>query len=222
MGNDLLQGIVGGVEDALGFGSNVMNYESQRLNREQQLSLQQQSWAREDNAVQRRASDMKSAGINPLLAAGSSASASAPISVQGPQMAAPRLSFADKAVSGMSSQANIAQTKAQTDLVNAQLDGAISNAKSAGIDSTVKGELYDAGIPVANALNELKGKVLSNASGQYNLEVLKTIDPKTRAILGVADDAIGDVLSGAQTIRAMRPSPKGGGITIHNNPPKLK
>lgn len=50
-----------------------------------QKEVQQKTWDREDNAVQRRVADMEKAGINPVLAAGGAAQASSPIAVSTPQ-----------------------------------------------------------------------------------------------------------------------------------------
>ncbi len=77
------------VATGLGFISNAvtngLNYKLQKDNLAYQKDLQQIMFSREDNAVQRRVSDLRKAGLSPVLAAGSAASAGPVISTSAPQ-----------------------------------------------------------------------------------------------------------------------------------------
>ncbi len=65
--------------------TNQKNYDLQVENLAYQKDIQNKIFEREDNAVQRRVSDLVSAGLSPTLAAGSSAGAGSVVSTSAPQ-----------------------------------------------------------------------------------------------------------------------------------------
>jgi hypothetical protein len=103
---------------------NRENIQFQREALAQNLALQERAWSREDSAVQRRAADLKAAGMNPLMAAGAQAQSSAPIKVDAVRKDNERLDrkslMAEAAMANAQALQNIYQTKASTEASVAQ------------------------------------------------------------------------------------------------------
>jgi len=119
---------VGAIADiGLGFG----NLNMQKQNLRYQKDLQQQAWAREDNATQRRVADLKAAGLSPTLAAGSAAQASAPIQTHAPQYGGP--SMQEKALNYLA----LTKMKADVSTTIAQKEIAEAKAKEAKHDAEI-------------------------------------------------------------------------------------
>ena len=110
-----------------GLFSSGANYKLGKKQLEWQKYAQNKTWEREDNAVQRRAADLNAAGFNKLLAAGSSAQASSPIHVDAPEapdlsgIGNPLLQYYQAKMAVRKQDADVAQTKAQTELLRGQL-----------------------------------------------------------------------------------------------------
>lgn len=117
--------VIGGL---FGLGQAAINYDAQMQNLNYQKSLQQQVFSREDNAVQRRASDLEKVGLSKTLAAGDSAGAGQVVSTKSPQT-----SVVDDILRGMSvsqMQADVKHTQAQTENLlkqNEEIDSRIES-----------------------------------------------------------------------------------------------
>lgn len=76
---------LGSYAAAVPYLKDQMNYEAQQRKLKYDQQLQQQIFAREDNAATRRAADLRAAGLSPTLAAGSAAGAGGVVATTAPQ-----------------------------------------------------------------------------------------------------------------------------------------
>lgn len=177
-----------GLNAAGGLTSGLLNYfgtkklaQAQKEIAEQNLNFQRDAlalnqknqettWAREDNAVQRRVADLEAAGMSKTLAAGSAASSSAPMKVESlhndykPIDYISKLSSISQAASEIGQTlyglkqmgANIEKTKAETELLNSQSQ----NVKSQNNLNIIEGEYRSEYLQ--NRINHLVSDIQKN------------------------------------------------------------
>jgi len=115
----VLGSTLGGIGTLIGAGADIYNIGQQKKQFEWQKMAQEKTWAREDNATQRRVADLKAAGLSPTLAAGSAAQASSPITPKAPQADMSNM-MNGLAISNMVE--NIAKTKAEKKRIQQETD----------------------------------------------------------------------------------------------------
>ncbi len=129
---------------------NDINFQLQKENLAYQKDLQKIIFGREDNAVQRRVSDLRKAGLSPTLAAGSAAGAGSVISTSAPQRLSDLQGYLALAQVG-TMIAN--QQKAQTDA-----DIARQNLKQIKMDNKY---LKDRGLAPMEVNQDWKARLLN-------------------------------------------------------------
>lgn len=151
----------------------VANWFSQSDTNKVSEGLMRESWAREDNAVQRRVSDLTRAGLSPTLAAGSSASSSGPISLTAPQSDFDPMSVANSLIAGQRAKADIAATnesarKIAADAALSKREVAINQMMDNMRDESGHGGIWtQAASRFQNALNEAR-RIASSADTAFS------------------------------------------------------
>lgn len=152
----------GGLVDGL-LGTNFVgdydaskNFDLQKANLEYQKWVQQQTWNREDNAVQRRVKDLQAVGQNPLLASGAAAQSGAVVSTTAPQ----RVTQKYDPIAAISARTGIEKTIAETEVAtqtaaNLQAQNANLTAQNMLIAAQVYKTYIDAGFTRTQAAANL-------------------------------------------------------------------
>lgn len=164
-----------------GIANTVVNYKNNKLQSEAysfnkemaekqfayQQALNNKLMEREDNAIQRRVADMEKAGINPVLAAGSGASASAG-SVGGSQVSAPTMSKFEK----MQSMLAIAQAYQEQKNLMAEIELKKAEVDSVKLDNDLKD--WDKKIkPIVMAREILNAENAKKDGAYKDLEIVR-------------------------------------------------
>jgi len=136
----------------------------------QNLQLTHEQWAREDNAVERRAADMKAAGFNPLLAAGSPAQAGPAARMESTGAADPIGRFAGLALNAVKTLSEASKSQADANLASAQIPWVGPQAKSGiglqGAEAGLKNAQTPWVAPQAKSAISLQGAEAAKAAAE--------------------------------------------------------
>lgn len=163
-----------GIFDA---GIDIANLVMQGKQNEWQREMVAESWRREDNAAQRRAADLKAAGLSKTLAAGSPAQSSQAPVLNAPQM---KSALTERAIALKRMRADTARTQAETDRINVLKKEDKRNfkiAEDAGVRSDVKNSVAT---QITESINALAAAFQERGAGNTVRDALAPVVSKTK------------------------------------------
>lgn len=166
---------------AAGLYGTFKNFDLQQKNYEKQWESYETQLAREDTSIARRVSDLKAAGLSPVLAAGSGATSQAVFTGKAPQMDNPLEPIAG-VLGLLKMKEDISNTMAQRMLINQQTK--TSTAQEKQLKASASYMLKQAGLKnielenanqTGNAGTSLPGRMFNDLTGATtkSIETLK-------------------------------------------------
>lgn len=172
------------------------NIAMQRETNAQNQAMQWEAWRREDNAVQRRAGDLKNAGMSPVLAAGQGASSSSPIKMDAPQQGS---NYIGEAASGAINSALGMSQLSKTDMDNKRTAADIGKIGAETVNTMQNTAASKQNMKIQNIMTAFQTKAISASTMRdlvaasklsYERDITK-IDKEKADVTGVTPSSPG-------------------------------